>query len=56
MPSPSIASATGERKDERAERLDWIEWVLKFDPHHPDKKQLVKEYLALTEKESSHAA
>ena len=30
-------------------RLDWIERVLKFDPNHPDRKELVREYLDLTD-------
>lgn len=33
----------------RKERLDEIEQVLKFDPRHPDRRQLVNEYLNLTE-------
>ena len=32
-------------------RLYEIERVLKFDPRHPDKKQLVREYLDLTDGE-----
>ena len=34
---------------EHRERLDEIERVLKFDPRHPDRRQLINEYLNLTE-------
>lgn len=30
-------------------RLDEIEHDLKFDPHHPYRRQLVREYLELTD-------
>lgn len=36
----------------KQERLDEIERVLKFDPHHPDKRQLVQEYLRLTDNDN----
>ena len=31
-----------------AERLEWIERVLKYDPNMPYRRQLIREYLALT--------
>lgn len=36
----------------RRERLDEIERVLKFDVRHPDRRQLVREYIELTEPEA----
>lgn len=51
LPDPELALAVASLGDRHAckERLDEIERVLKFDPLHPDRRQLVNEYLNLTE-------
>lgn len=42
-------NALAEPRDQTiAERLDEIERVLKFDPHVPYRRELIREYLAYT--------
>ena len=41
---------------EREERLAEIERVLKFDGAHPDRRQLIREYIELTEPEQKERA
>lgn len=41
---------------EKRERLDEIERVLKFDPCHPYRRQMVREYLRLTDNDNERPA
>lgn len=49
LPELTLAVASLDDRHACRERLDWIERVLKFDPQHPDRRQLINEYLNLTE-------
>ncbi len=56
MTSPAMEDARSIPTRATAERLAEIERVLKFDSAHPDRRQLIREYLELTEPEQKEKA